>query len=246
MSDPGRVPWYGVSHLVPLAVFLVGLVGCVWLGRRDRATPGPTTTSRVWALAIPAVTVPFQIYDAAANFDVDVTLPLHLCDLAWVAAAFALWTHHPYPVALTYLWGVVLTVQAIVTPSLGEDFAHPRYFAFWALHVLIVWAAVYLVFGLRLAPRWRDYGAVVGTTLAWVVVTYAFNLVADTNYGYLMEKPGSSILDLFGPWPWYVVVEIVLVSAVWALLTLLAQRVARGVRHPSRGSHRRRARSLPS
>ena len=47
-----------------------------------------------------------------------------------------------------------------------------------------------------------------------------FNAVADTNYGYLNSKPsGGSLLDLFGPWPGYVVVEIVVVAAVWALMT---------------------------
>ncbi len=237
------MPWYGVTHLVPLGIFLAGLVVVVALGRRHRAVPGPTRFSRGWALAIPAVTVPLQLIDIVANFDVDVTLPLHLCDLAWVAAAFALWTHHPYPVALTYLWGLVLTVQAIITPSLNEDFAHPRYFAFWALHVLIVWAAVYLVFGLGLSLRWSDYGAVVATTAVWLVATYSFNLAAGTNYGYLMRKPDGSILDLLGPWPWYVLVEIGLVASVWALLTWAARAV---VRPPSRGSRRRRGRSLPT
>lgn len=221
------MPWYGVSHLVPLAIFVVGLPVVVWLGHQHRAVAGPTTFSKVWALAIPALTVPFQLIDLFANFDIAVTLPLHLCDLAWVAAAFALWTHHPYPVSLTYLWGLVLTVQALVTPSLNEDFAHPRYFAFWALHILIVWAAVYLAFGRGLAPRWRDYAAVVATTLAWAAATYGFNLAADTNYGYLMRKPRSSILDYLGPWPWYVVVEIGLVAAVWAALTWSAQAAVR-------------------
>ena len=46
----------------------------------------------------------------------------------------------------------------------------------------------------------RDYRAAVATTLGWAVATYAFNVVADTNYGYLVRKPGTSILDLLGPW----------------------------------------------
>jgi len=234
---------YGVTHLVPLALFAVGLIAAVRLGRRHRAVDGPTRFSRTAALLIPAVTVPAQLVDLAFNFDIDVTLPLHLCDLAWIAATWALWTHRLFPVTLTFFWGLTLTIQGIVTPSLGEDLPHPRYFAFWALHLLIVWAAVYLVIGLGLVPRWRDYGAAVLTTLGWAAATYAFNVAADTNYGYLQRKPSSSILDFFGPWPWYVVEEIAVVLAAWALLTWVAQRA---VKHPSRGSHRPRARSLPS
>ncbi|GAA3657796.1 TIGR02206 family membrane protein [Nocardioides ginsengisoli] len=218
---------YGPSHLVALAVFGVGLVVVVLLGRRHAAADGPTTFSRVWALLLPLVTLPFLVYDVLFHYDIATTLPLHLCDLAWIAVAWALWTHRPLPVALTYFWGLTLTVQGIITPSLNEDFPHPRYFAFWALHLLIVWAAVYLVLGLRLVPRWRDYGAAVATTLVWAVSAYVFNVVADTNYGYLMRKPGPSILDLLGPWPWYVAEEIGIVVVVWAVLTLAAQRWAR-------------------
>lgn len=234
---------YSLSHLVPLALFVVGLVAAAWIGRRHRGVEGPTHFSRTAAVLIPVVTVPFQLIDLAFNFDIDVTLPLHLCDLAWIAASWALWTHRPFPVALTFFWGLTLTIQGVITPALNEQIPHPRYFAFWALHLLIIWAAVYLVIGLGMVPRWRDYAATVVTTLGWAVATYAFNVAADTNYGYLLRKPRSSILDYFGEWPWYVVQEIVLILAVWALLTWVAQAA---VKRPSRGSRRLRARSLPS
>jgi hypothetical integral membrane protein (TIGR02206 family) len=221
------VTQYGPSHLAALCVFAAGLVVAYRLGRRHAALDGPTTLSRVWAVLLPVATLPFLVWDLLFDYDIATTLPLHLCDLAWIAVAWALWTHRPLPVALTYFWGLTLTVQGVVTPSLNADFPHPRYLAFWALHLLIVWAAVYLVLGLRLAPRWRDYGAAVATTLAWAVSAYVFNVVADTNYGYLMRKPGRSILDLLGPWPWYVAEEIGIVVVVWAVLTLAAQRWAR-------------------
>lgn len=243
MREDGQVPSYGPSHVVPLVLFALGLVAAAWLGRRHRAVDGPTRFSRTAALLIPAVTVPFQLIDLAFNFDIDVTLPLHLCDLAWIAATWALWTHRPFPVALTFFWGLTLTIQGVLTPALNEDIPHPRYFAFWALHLLIVWAAVYLVVGLGKVPRWRDYGAAVVTTLAWAAATYAFNVLADTNYGYLLRKPRSSVLDFFHDWPWYVVEEIVIILAAWGLMTWVAQKL---VRRPSRGSRRPRARSLPS
>lgn len=234
---------YGPTHLVPLALFAIGVVGAAWLGRRDRRVDGPTRASRVAALLIPALTLPFQAVDLAVNFDIDVTLPLHLCDLAWVAATWALWTHRPLPVALTFFWGLTLTVQGVITPALNEELPHPRYFAFWALHLLVVWAAVYLVVGLGKVPRWRDYRATVAITLGWAGATYVFNLAAGTNYGYLLRKPRNSVLDLFHDWPWYVAEEIVLIATGWALMTWVAQR---SVRLPSRGSPRRRARSRRS
>ena len=55
-----------------------------------------------------------------------------------------------------------------------------------------------------------------------------FNLLVGTHYGYLNRKPAvDTLLDLFGPWPGYVVAEIGLVAGVWALMTWPWTRVAR-------------------
>lgn len=202
-----------------LVLFVVGLPSAYLLGRRERLG-GSRTLSRSAAVAIPVVHVPTQVYDVVANFELDVSLPFHLSDLAWVAAAVALWTHHHLAVALTYFWGLVLTTQAVVTPSLGEDFPDLRFFAYWFIHLLVPWAAVFLVWGHRITPTWRDYRFTMAVTLAWAVAAYTFNEVAGTNYGYLQRKPsGGSILDLLGPWPWYVVAEIAIVATIWALMT---------------------------
>jgi len=49
---------------------------------------------------------------------------------------------------------------------------------------------------------------------------YTFNEIAGTNYGFLNAKPSTgSILNLLGPWPWYVLAEVGLIAAGWALIT---------------------------
>ncbi|GGR47172.1 putative integral membrane protein (TIGR02206 family) [Nocardioides luteus] len=211
---------FGLTHLVPLSLLTAGIVVVVVLGRRQRDEPAPSRFSRAFALAIPLVTVPLQAHEWVTDFDVVIDVPVHLCDLALIAAAFALWTHHPYPTALTCFWGLTLTTQGVLTPDV-RDFPEVSYVTFWAVHLMIVLAAVYLVFGLSLLPRWRDYGWAVATTAAWAVGAYVLNVAIDANYGYLRYKPSSgSALDLLGPWPLYVVNEIVIVAVAWALLTL--------------------------
>jgi hypothetical integral membrane protein (TIGR02206 family) len=175
----------------------------------------------VLAVLLAVVTVSSQAFQLTpGDFDVRTSFPLQLCDLASVAAVWALWSHRMLPTALTYYWGLTLTVQGVLTPSLAELFPHPRFFAFWALHFLVVWAALYLTLGLGLGPRWREYRRTVVATLTWAVVVYLVDVTWDLNYGYLVRKPASaSLLDALGPWPVYILVALGMLLVGWALMT---------------------------
>ena len=208
------------QHYLLIGIFIAGVVGLVVFGRSHRSA-ADCRFDRAFAMAIMVVTVPSQLYQLAPwDFSLGSSLPLALCDFAWIVAAWALWTHDPVPSALTYYWGLTLTTQAIITPSLGEAFPDPRYFMFWSMHFLIVWSAVYLAFGLGLGPGWAEYRTALGVTLAWAVLAYTFDVIVDVNYGYLVRKPDSaSLLDLLGPWPVYVLASLGILLAGWALIT---------------------------
>jgi hypothetical integral membrane protein (TIGR02206 family) len=222
-----RFQAFGPTHLLVLAVFAAGVVGLVLLGRRQRGRD-PGATCRGLALALLCVAVPSQAWQLTGDYDLGTSWPLELCDLAWVTAAWALLTRSPVPTALTYFWGLTLTVQGILTPSLGQAFPDPRFLAFWGMHLLVVWSAVYLTFGLGLGPSWREYAVAVAVTLVWALLAYAFDEAAGTNYGYVDHKPASaSVLDWFGPWPVYLVVAAGVLIGGWALLTWPWTRQAR-------------------
>ncbi len=225
MSTPsvrhhGRVEPFTGQHFLLLVLFAAGLVAVVRWGRSHRGTEGEVRRRRGFAVLLALVALAMQAYQFTPDdFSLATSLPLALCDVATVATVVALWTRGPRAAAFTYYVGLSLTIQGVITPSLAEEFPHPRFFGFWALHFLVVWGAAYLTWGLGLRPTWRLYGSAVAMTLTWAVAAYCFNVVADTNYGYLNEKPSSaSLLDLLGPWPWYVVVEIGLVVSLWALV----------------------------
>ena len=164
----------------------------------------------------------------------DRSVPLRLTDLATVAAAYALWSQRQWAYALTYYWGLVLSTQALITPVLkSPDFPHYQFLAFWAIHLLVVWAAIYLTWGRTLRPEWRSYRIAVVVTVVWAAVTFTFNSIAGTNYGFINKKPATAtLLDLLGPWPVYVLTAATLILIVWALMTLPWQRTRR---HPKEG-----------
>jgi hypothetical integral membrane protein (TIGR02206 family) len=211
---------FSPMHFLLLGLFCLGAVAVVVWGRGHRGSAAELRRRRGFAVAIPVFAVPMQVYQLTpADWDLNTSLPIQLCDLSWMTASWALWTRHPWATALTYYWGLSITTQAIVTPSLGQDFPDPRFFGFWGMHLLIVWAALYLTWGLGVRPTWQSYRVAVIVTACWAIAVYAFNEIADTNYGYLNEKPSSaSLLSVLGPWPWYVVAEIVIVFVGWAVV----------------------------
>lgn len=223
---------YGPSHLVVLAIFAIGAVLLVRIGRRQSEARA-RTLSRVLAVAIAAAFIVALVYKLI-RFDLETSVPLQLCDVAELTAAFALWTQRRWALVLTFYWCLVLSSQALLTPDIGTpqegapDFPHHLFLTFFLLHGLAVWAAIYLTLGRGLRPGWRDYRFAVAVTLAWMAFTFAFNAIAGTNYGYLNRKPPTaSVLDLLGPWPVYLLVEILVVAAVWAAMTWLSQRSRR-------------------
>lgn len=207
---------YGPSHLAVLAVLAVGVVAFLAFGRWTRRP-----FDRAFAVAITVIAVPVQLLQfTPAEWDLQTSLPLQLCDWAWLVAAIALWTRSRLAATITYLWGLTLTTQAVFTPALATAFPGLRWWMFWALHLMVVWAAIHVVWGMKLHPTWTTYWQAVVITLAWLFGTLVFNLVVGTNYGYLNGKPVQrSALDLLGPWPAYVLAEILIAMAAWALLT---------------------------
>lgn len=210
---------YGPSHWAAIAVFAVGAVLLVWLGRRQTEQQS-RTLGRILGAVTAAIYVAMFAYTLFPP-SIERSVPLRLTDLATVVGAYALWSQRHWAYVLTYYWGLVLSTQALISPVLkSPDFPHYEFLAFWSIHLLVVWAAIYLTWGRGMRPHWRDYRLVVVATAVWAVVTMGFNGIAETNYGFLNAKPTTaSLLDVMGPWPVYVLVASALVAVAWALMT---------------------------
>jgi len=218
-----RFEQYGPSHWAVIAVFAIGAVALVWTGRRQTEHQA-RRLGRILGALTALVYAAILIYVLTPpTLD---SVPLQLTDLATVVGAYALWSQKQWAYALTYYWGLVLSTQALISPALqSPDFPHYQFLAFWAIHLMVVWAAIYLTWGRGMRPDWRDFRIAVTVTVGWAVVTFTFNRITGTNFGFLNRKPSTaSLLDVMGPWPWYVFVGATMISVVWALMTWPWQR----------------------
>ncbi len=147
---------YGPSHWTAIAVFVVGAVLVIWLGRRQS-----DHQSRIFGRILGALTAAIYVAMLAYTLvppSIERSVPLRLTDLATVVGAYALWSQRQWAFVLTYYWGLVLSTQALISPVLkSPDFPHYEFLAFWSIHLLVVWAAIYLTWGRGMRPDWGSY-----------------------------------------------------------------------------------------
>jgi hypothetical integral membrane protein (TIGR02206 family) len=210
---------YGPSYWGAIVVFVVGATLLVWVGRRQTESQA-RLLGRILGGLTAAIYGSVLLYSLIPP-SISYSVPLRLTDLATAAAAYALWSQRQWAFVLTYYWGLVLSAQALISPALeGRDFPHYEFLGFWAIHLLVVWAAIYLTWGRGMRPSWRSYRFVVVVTAAWVAIAFVFNSIAGTNYGFTNRKPTTaSLLDVLGPWPVYIFTAATLIVIVWALMT---------------------------
>ncbi len=210
---------YGPSHWAVIAVFAIGAAFLIWIGRRQTQSQARILSRILGALT--ATIFGMVLVYSLIPFTIGRSVPLNLTDLATAAAAYALWSQRHWAFALTYYWGLVLSTQALISPALtGPDFPDYHFLSFWAIHLLVVWAAIYLTWGRRTQPRWQSYRIAVLVTAIWAAATFIFNRISGTDYGFLNGKPGTpSLLDVMGPWPVYILIATTLILLVWALMT---------------------------
>lgn len=214
---------YGPSHWAMLALTAIGAVLLVRLGRRHRGTPAADRFSRGFGIGLWGVAIAWTVWNLLpSHLHADSSIPLHLCDVLRFVAGTALITRTRWAVAATYYWGLTLDPQAMLTPSLTYSTVPAVDFtAYWLQHALVIWSVFYLVWGLGKKPDWRSYRAAIVLIIVWAAVTFAINSLLGSDYGYLNQKPPmASVLDLFGPWPRYLLVEFIAVLVIWALITV--------------------------
>jgi conserved hypothetical integral membrane protein TIGR02206 len=210
-----------LEHLVTLGAIAACTAGLV-IAARLRHGAWTVTACRALAVLILANEGGWWVWLSLQHtWSASYALPLQLCDVVAFVSAAALWFRQPLLVELTYFWGLAGTANGLISPDLQEHFPSYLFLQYFIDHGAIVAAALFLVVGLRITPRRGAVARVLALTLALVVVDAGANLVTGGNYMYLVQKPGMpNLLDLMGPWPWYIVEAGGLAVAIFVALDL--------------------------
>jgi hypothetical integral membrane protein (TIGR02206 family) len=207
-SDYTGAPFqlFGPPHIAFLIVILLACI-LVYIFR-DRFSPRQRVAARwflaVWLVVNELAFHAWNIYYGLWN--IQTHLPLHICSIMVFAGAFMLVTRNYTIYEFAYFMGIGAAMQALLTPDAGiYGFPHFRFFQTMTAHGLIVFSAVYMTAVEKFRPYPKSLLKVAVGMNVYMAVIFLFNRLIGSNYLFIAHKPETaSLIDMLGPWPWYI------------------------------------------
>lgn len=213
---------FGATHLISLGlVAAVCLV--IWL-LRHRFTPNTRRAMRWGLFALIYLNEgSWHVWKlATGDWNANAMLPLWLCSLtAWTMPLLLIFRSRRY-YEWVYPMGLIGASLALSTPDLmNYGFPHYRFIEFFALHGALIVAVIYMTVVEGFRPHWKALPWVLlVTNLYWLFCAWVNPLVGG-NYLYTQGKlPTPSLLDVLGPYPWYLLAMEGLGILLYGLLYL--------------------------
>lgn len=216
----GAFELFGSAHLVALALVL--LINLVIVASRKRFTDLGKKRFRFGLAALLVINeLAFHLWNySIGQWTIQTMLPLHLCSvLVWVSAYMLL--ARSYSIyEFAYFLGIGGAIQALLTPDAGiYGFPHFRFFQTIISHGAIVTAAIYMTLVEGYRPYWSSLVRVAIWGNIYMAAVGIVNWLVGSNYLFIARKPDTaSLIDMLGPWPWYILsLEVVAILMCLAL-----------------------------
>lgn len=206
-----------LAALVVLALLLYG-----FRARIRSNTPVKTIIrySILLGLLAPQILL-YYWYAIVGLWSVKYTLPLELCSISQMLAIIMLFTRSKLLYQIVFFAGIGGAMQAMLTPDLDYPYPHFRFFHFFIVHIAIILAPLYMTWIESFRPTWKSVWITMVFLNILLVVVGGTDYWLDANYMFLREKPeGASLLDLLGPYPYYLVVEEGIAIVLFTLMYL--------------------------
>ena len=213
---------FGSAHLIALGVVLA--INLLVIANRLRFTLQMRKHFRVGLAAVLLVNeTAWHAWNLfTGQWTVQTMLPFHLCSVLVFASAYMLLTRNYKVYEFSYFLGIAGAVQALLTPDAGlYGYPHFRFFQIIISHGAIVTAAIYMTFVEGYRPYLSSLKRVFLWTNMYMIVVFILNQILGSNYLFIAHKPETaSLIDVLGPWPWYIL-SLEAIGAVMCLLLYL-------------------------
>ena len=198
----------GVPHIVALSLTIVLPIALSVLVRKVDSSVVANVVCYLLAATLIVNEIGIWIYRAATvqSFSVFVQsyLPLHICGVALFVVVLVLLCRNQTLYEIGYFWGIVGTLNAVLTPQLGVGFPHYRFFQYFIVHGGIVVSVLFATWGLRMRPTLKGLLRSFLFVNLYMVFIAGVNLLLKSNYMFICEPPYTKSPFFFAPWPWYI------------------------------------------
>jgi len=213
---------FGPGHLIALAVIVLTNLSFIWLRKSTDQKLKDRVRYTIAALLVISEGS-WHIWNIAiGEWTIQTHLPFHLCSVLVWTSLIMLLTKNYYIYEFAYFLGIAGASQALLTPEAGiYGFPHYRVFQTMVAHGSIVTAAIFMTVVEGYRPHWSSLKRVFLWTNIYMLVVTGINVFIGSNYLYTLHKPDSaSLMDLLGPWPWYLL-AVEMVALVFCCLLYL-------------------------
>jgi hypothetical integral membrane protein (TIGR02206 family) len=213
---------FSVSHFVIIAIlFLVSIIIFI---KRD------TLKDKKWRKVEIGIGISLIVIEGCYHiwmvvndmWEVSHAIPLELCSLSLILSVLLLLTRKKIIYEILLFTALLGASQAIFTPLLNFEFPHFRFFHFFYTHLMMIWVVFYFTWVQGYRPTiWSVIKLFIFLNILLPIIMF-INKLVDGNYMFLSHKPNSaSLLNLLGPYPWYILsMEFLLITLsliVWLI-----------------------------
>jgi hypothetical integral membrane protein (TIGR02206 family) len=196
---------FGPKHLLVLMIVLTIILWLIF-GWKNPTEKGKRRARYLLAANLFIWESAWHIWSlSTGTWTITYHLPLHVCSIMVWLSIYMLLSKNYRIYEFAYFIGIAGALQPLLTPEAGVyGLWHFRALQTLAAHGTLVIAPIYMTTKEGFRPTLGSLLRVAIGTNIYMIIIHFINLAIGSNYLFTVSKPSTaSLLDVLGPWPFY-------------------------------------------
>lgn len=214
---------FDAMHLSAISFFVVAIILTVIFRNQIREARLEKHFRYIITFLAITLEVGFKVWQVLAHSASFLTefLPLDLCAISLYLGWALCFTKKKWMFKFVYFYGMGALVSLLVPNLGGFGINHFRYYHYFYVHGYIIFIAIYFAAVHQFRITFIDFLNATGILIVLAGFVMLIDYLVGANYMFLMHKPhAGSPLDMFGPWPKYLLPLVGMTFAVFVLAYL--------------------------